>query len=95
MDWDSLEPGSLNLCVDGNAVASLAELEALICERPDEIDYPEEYEHIPKEIPLPERSGRGFSLPRKPPSSPFSSPSGPSDGSGVWGSQVMGTIRNS
>ena len=48
MDWDSLEPGSLNLRVDGNAVASLAELEALICERPDEIDYPEEYEHIPK-----------------------------------------------
>ena len=48
MDWDSLEPGSLNLRVDDNAVASLAELEALICERPDEIYYPEEYAHIPK-----------------------------------------------
>ena len=48
MDWESLEPGSLNLRVNGDAVASLAELEAVICERPDDIHYPKEYEHIPQ-----------------------------------------------
>ena len=48
MDWESLEPGSLNLRVDDDAVASLAELEAVICEHPDDICYPKEYEHIPQ-----------------------------------------------
>lgn len=47
MDWASLELGSLNLRVDHDAVVSLAELEALIYEPPDEITYPEQYAHIP------------------------------------------------
>ena len=47
MDWGPLEPGSLNLCVDHDVVASLAELGALIYEPPDEINYPKPYEHIP------------------------------------------------
>ena len=48
MGWESLEPGSLNLRVDRDAVASLAELEAVICERPDEVCYPKKYAHIPQ-----------------------------------------------
>ena len=48
MDWESLEPGSLNLRVDGDAVASLEKLDAAICERPDDIYYPKEYERIPQ-----------------------------------------------
>lgn len=49
MDWEFLEPGSLNLRVDDDAVASLAELKAVICEHPDDVRYPKEYEHIPKD----------------------------------------------
>lgn len=49
MDWESLEPGSLNLRVDGDALGSLAKVEAVICEHPDDVRYPKEYEHIPQD----------------------------------------------
>ena len=46
--WRRLEPGSLNLCVDDETVASLLTVKELIFELPDEINYPDGWQHIPQ-----------------------------------------------
>ena len=50
--WRRLEPGSLNLCLDReedrNKVRKLTDVKELIFEPYDEINYPNEWQHIPK-----------------------------------------------
>ena len=46
--WRRLEPGSLNLCVDDETVARLLTVKELIFDLPDEINYPDGWQHIPQ-----------------------------------------------
>ena len=46
--WRRLEPGSLNLCVDDETVDRLLKVKELIFELPDEINYPDGWQHIPQ-----------------------------------------------
>ena len=46
--WRCLEPGSLNLGVDGETLDRLMEVKELIFEPHDEVEYPPGWQHIPK-----------------------------------------------
>ena len=48
MDWKRLEPGSLNLGVDCKTADKLLKVKEVIYEHPDEIKYPDGWQHIPK-----------------------------------------------